>query len=164
MIEIKEYPNYLVSKEGDIINKKTNRKLKFGINKYGYSIISLYHNKVAKTLNLHRIVAENYINNINNKSQINHINGIKTDNRVSNLEWVSCSENLKHAFKNGLKSHNQLNLTNRRLSRIKLVLNTQTGIFYESATEAAKSINMSPSNLIQKLLGKRRNYTNFKYV
>lgn len=164
MIEIKKYPNYLVSKEGDIINKKTNRKLKFGINKYGYAIISLYHNKIAKTINLHRIVAENYINNINNKSQVNHINGIKTDNRVSNLEWVSCSENLKHAFKNGLKSHNQLNLTNRRLSRIKLVLNTQTGIFYESATEAAKSINMSPSNLIQKLLGKRPNYTNFKYV
>lgn len=164
MIEIKQYPNYLVSKEGDIINKKTNRKLKFGINKYGYAVVCLYHNKIAKTLNLHRIVAENYINNIYNKAQVNHINGIKTDNRVANLEWVSCSENLKHAFKNGLKSHNQLNLTNRRLSRIKLVLDTQNGIFYESATEAAMSKNINVNTLTQRLRGIKPNFTSLKYV
>jgi hypothetical protein len=51
---------------------------------------------------IHRIVAETFLENINNKSCINHINGDKTDNRVNNLEWCTQSENMLHAYKTKL--------------------------------------------------------------
>jgi len=68
----------------------------------GYFIISLYKNAVYKKILVHRLVATAFISNIEGKKEVNHINGIKDDNRLLNLEWSTASENQKHAFKNGL--------------------------------------------------------------
>lgn len=68
-------------------------------NKDWYLYIGLYNNWIRKTFKIHRLVALTFINNPENKKEINHINWIKTDNRLENLEWCTRSENIIHSFK-----------------------------------------------------------------
>lgn len=68
-----------------------------------YLSVCLFKDKKRKYVNVHRLVAQNFIPNPNNKGEVNHKNGIKTDNRVENLEWSTRSENSKHR-------HNILNI------------------------------------------------------
>lgn len=73
------------------------------LNKWGYLGVSLYKNGLCKRFQVHRLVAMAFIPNPENKPQVNHVNGVKTDNVLDNLEWNTHSENLKHAFRIGLK-------------------------------------------------------------
>lgn len=164
MQQIKNYPNYLIDEFGKIYNNKLKRFIKPYVNKNGYYQIRLTNEISTKKLYLHRLLAINFIDNKLNKKYINHINGIKTDNRVENIEWCTHSENMKHAFKIGLKKNSKDKIEKFRLSRIKLVLDTQTGIFYESATEAAFAKNINVNNLTQRLRAIRPNFTSLKYV
>lgn len=76
--------------------------LKFGLTSSGYPAISPHKDKKQKTMAIHRIVAKSFIPNPDNKPHVNHKDGNKQNNHVSNLEWVTPKENHAHASKNGL--------------------------------------------------------------
>lgn len=90
---------YQISSEGRVKNAY-GRMLKPETTRNGYQRIRLFDGK--KYL-LHRLVASTFIPNLENKEVVNHKNGVKTDNRVENLEWSTWSENVKHAYATGLK-------------------------------------------------------------
>lgn len=92
--------DYFVSRTGNIKKRQEPKKLKQVLDTYGYVVASLNSstekNKVKK---VHRLVALAFIPNPHDKPQVNHINGVKSDNRVGNLEWVTASENILHLFR-----------------------------------------------------------------
>lgn len=101
---VKGFENYLVSSLGNV--KTVNGKLKKVVydskNNYGY--VELWKNNKGKKFRIHRLVAETFIPNTLGKEQVNHIDGDKKNNCVSNLEWVTPKENIRHAIENDLSS------------------------------------------------------------
>lgn len=77
--------------------------LKPMIRRGGYFFVQLSKNGVKTSFSIHRLVISAFTPNVDNKPQINHINGIKTDNRIENLEWCTSLENQMHAIRTGLK-------------------------------------------------------------
>ena len=81
-------------------------------------------------ISMHRLVAKIFIKNPENKLQVNHINGIKDDNRAENLEWSTQSENMKHAYKEGLQKpiigedNKRSILTNSQVRQMRLMYET----------------------------------------
>lgn len=97
---------FSVSDTGQIRNNKTGKCLKQSLNKKGYcQIVVKPHGRAGKSVvfRIHRIVATEFLENPENKPTVNHKDGNKTNNSVSNLEWATRSENMQHACDNGLK-------------------------------------------------------------
>jgi len=147
--------NYFVSNYGRVMSYfKNNKKILNPIKHHsGYLFVNINKKKYV----IHRLVAILFIDNPLNKKEVNHKNGIKSDNNISNLEWVTASENSKHAYY--LKLRKSIDEHKK-----KIVLNIDNGIYYESAKEAALSIGLSHSYVRSMLNGYRKNKTNLKYA
>ena len=99
---IKEWENlYYVNENGEVLNIKTNRLIKGDINNYGYHRVCLYDRKNNKKKRYfrHRLVAIHFINNPNGYTEVNHIDGDKSNNTIENLEWSSRKQNERHSRK-----------------------------------------------------------------
>lgn len=99
--ELLDFPGYYITDCGKVISNRNNQLkiLKPAFTTYKYLMVSLS----GKSKYIHRLVAENFLEL--DSREVNHIDGNKLNNHVSNLEWCTRSENIKHAFDKGLKSH-----------------------------------------------------------
>ena len=123
---------YEINREGQIRNKETNRIISTRPDKDGYFRIVLWIDSKRKNFLVHRLIAEHFIPNSENKPQINHIDGNKQNNSISNLEWVTLSENRRHAFETGLQigrpgvKHHNCKLTEKDVQEIKNLVQLKT--------------------------------------
>lgn len=148
---IKTFPKYQISECGEVINSR-DHTLKPTITEGGYLSIQLYKtgkdNKYErKHMLVHRLVAFTYIPNSHKYKVVNHINGIKWDNRVENLEWCTYSENTQHAIDTGLiqlygRACIQYDQDKNIIAEYPSLLEASetTGIFYDMISKSCRGI------------------------
>ena len=165
MKQIKKYPNYYATEDGKIFSEKTKKYLKPSYDKQGYARIGIYvGNYKTKTIKVHRLIAETFIENPFNKKDVNHIDGDKSNNCISNLEWCTRSENIKHAFRNGLKkiSKKQIDGVKNRFS--KKLVDIQSGKKYPSLKAASIDLDISYATLKNYFRPNRKNKTTLRWM
>lgn len=141
---IKEYPNYSVSTEGRIKKNSNNRLMKPTIKSNGYMQINLFTGDGRRKKEyVHRLVALTFIPNVNHFPEVNHIDGIRDHNNVSNLEWVTHEENMKKAV-----------FLNKSI-RVKNKSGEIVGEFYNIET-ACSALSLTGSNVSACLHGSRQ--------
>ncbi|HBR6619823.1 NUMOD4 motif [Klebsiella pneumoniae subsp. rhinoscleromatis] len=118
----------------ELFRQTKERILSVNIINSGYAVVQLWKNDKGQPFLIHRLVAEYFLQG-SPKLTVNHKDGNKLNNKVSNLEWASYSENLKHAVINGLNH------------QAKAVVDPVTGIRYPSITQAAKQCRRSPRTI-----------------
>jgi len=110
-MEIINYPNYLIYRDGRVFSKKSNKFLKESTNKDGYKQLSLWKDRKEKKFKIHRLIGIHYIRNPENKETIDHINRNRSDNRVENLQWATRKEQSENQgkYKNNTSGHKGIN-------------------------------------------------------
>ena len=132
-----------ITEEGRIFRIKDNKELYGCKDSCGYITFSPTINGKKYKFRVHRLVATKFIPNPNNLPIVNHKNGVKTDNRIENLEWCTAKENVNHAFKNKLKTGNHLK---KRVKQIDAKTNEIINI-YSSIREASIATGVRESNI-----------------
>lgn len=148
-LKIEGWP-YSVSNDGHVRNDRTGYVLKMHKMPNGYMKVLLCDKGDELYKTVHRLVAEAFIPNPDGKPQVNHIDGDKQNNRVSNLEWATNSENQLHSWDVLGKTPAVGNPFNRKSVRC-----VETGDIYASAKDAAKSMGVSRSVISDALRGRQ---------
>ncbi len=135
----------------------------------GYLYVSFYKNNKGKNYLLHRLIAMTFIPNPNKYEFVNHKNGIKTDNRIENLEWCTKGQNQIHAYANGLKKITDKHLDrlinwNKTLHAVPVSQYSLSGEFirsFSSMTEASISTGLDYNSLVDCVRGKHKHCGGF---
>lgn len=171
---LSDVPRYSVSSDGRVFDEERQLLVPQVSNK-GYSQVTLrFGVNNRKTIKVHRLVAELFLDPSSGRSQVNHKSGVKSDNRVENLEWCTHAENVKHAYDNGLMRFDADRLARMSRSRMgkcvgadntkaKRVLCVTTGEVFGSVGDASRKYGIYRSGIARACLppspgNHKRNY------
>lgn len=144
---------YSVTRDGVVRNDRTGRVRKPSVSNSGYYCVKLWDGERSKNSFVHRLVAIAFVPNPEGKPEVNHIDGDKTNNAASNLEWVTGVENKRHCREVLGKVNRHPDTRAAHNACKKRVRCIDTGEEYESITAAAKDIGVAQSALSTHLLG-----------
>lgn len=169
-------------------NSVKEKIMKGSLNPKGYLGFCFRKERKEKTIHIHVLLAKAFIPNPNNYPIVRHLDDNRSNHKLENLAWGTTADNAKDAVRNGLtqkgekshffgkrgaetaghyrigEKHPLFGKKGKESHSSKIVLDTQSGIFYDSVWEAAKSTNFSKSHLAAMIRGDYENKTNFIYV
>ena len=157
MKEIKGFERYSVDTDGKVYSSVTDRYLKQEESKKGYFYVRLMNNGKAKAMRIHRLVAMTYIDNPNKLPVVNHIDGNKHNNNLSNLEWCTFKQNQEHAMRIGLMDgmigvNNTLSkLTEVDVRNIRSISKTQNGLSHRKLAVTYNVSKATIRNVIERI-------------
>ena len=149
--EISGFEGYYVSDEGDVYSSKSDRILKQEIRKDGYCQVDLWANGKGNKQRVHRLVATAFIPNESGLTEVNHIDGNKQNNVVSNLEWCSQKYNVRESMRLHPEQNEPIKKYNASRT-IPVAQYTKSGEFirmFKSAEEAANELGICERNIRQ---------------
>lgn len=148
--------NYSISDKGEVRNDTRNKLLTL-YDEYEYKVASIHYNGQHKRKRVHRLVAEAFIPNPNNKPYVNHIDGNRSNNCVENLEWVTEKENAQHAQNTGLIGYRKTRAVRQ------YNLNGDLMMIFDSTAEAANQTGCIASKITDVCMGNRKTTGDYQW-
>lgn len=146
-----DYPNHELNLSGEVRNAKTRYILKPFADRYGYLRLSIGN---IDNVYVHILVCTRFVSGYQYGFEVNHIDGVKTNNHYSNLEWVSKSDNIKHAVRLGLQNPN-IGLAAAVEANKKRVRLVEDDLVFDSIVDCAEYLGVFPQNVQRVLRGER---------
>ena len=160
-VEISGYNGiYEISSFGNVISNNFGKRkiLKQSTMTSGYKMVVLKKDGKQKSFSIHRLMAIAFLPNDNNLPQVNHKDGNKLNNDLSNLEWCTQSQNIQHMYDSGLKTYKPLHYKGKfgkEHNRSKSVKCVETGVIYGSMSEAGRVLNINHSSVSWSIKNKK---------
>lgn len=153
-----KHPNYAVSDQGRVKKRTTDKVLVATDDSRGYPSVTVLDDSGQHTKRVHRMVAETFIPNVDGKTTVNHKDGNKRNNHISNLEWNTMSENIQHAYDHDLKRR-----PDNAGSPKHPVMIVETGEVFDSLGDCARAIGGVTAHICNCLSGRYKTHCGYHF-